>query len=390
MRFFQKRRAQPEMALAPVQMANSRSRENPLGAGWYPSGWRGAAERQLYRSLRGSVPIIDAAIDKLVRLIGEFRVHCADPEAEQELEEFLRRVKVNGCQTGIQNFIGCYFDQLLFYGTTVGEIVLTGDGQDIGALYNVNLDDVEFRQEDSPLNLTVCRRLPDGELLPAAYPELVITAALQPAHGNSPGISILHGLPFVSGILMKVYHCLGVNWDRLGNLRFAVTYKPSADGTDRAYAKERAQQIAQEWSRAMQAGDGVSDFVAVGDVNIRVIGSDNQILDSEVPVRQMLEQIVAKLGVPPFLLGLSWSSTERMSSQQADILTSELECYRRLLNPAVERICRLWLALHGFEPSCTVCWDNITLQDDVDLAEARLKNAQAAQIEHALKKEEAA
>lgn len=63
-------------------------------------------------------------------------------------------------------------------------------------------------------------------------------------------------------------------------------------------------------------------------------------MDSDIPVRQLLEQIVAKLGLPPFLLGLSWSSTERMSSQQADILTSELEAYRRLLNPMLEQFAR--------------------------------------------------
>ena len=73
---------------------------------------------------------------------------------------------------------------------------------------------------------------------------------------------------------------------------------------DRAYAKERAQQIATEWSRAMRSGD-ISDFVAVGDVGIKVIGADNQILDSEVPVRQMMEQIITRLGLPPFILGLS-------------------------------------------------------------------------------------
>ena len=37
----------------------------------------------------------------------------------------------------------------------------------------------------------------------------------------------------------------------------------------------------------------ISDFVAVGNVKIQTIGADNQILDSEVPVRQMLEQIIA-------------------------------------------------------------------------------------------------
>ena len=107
-------------------------------------------------------------------------------------------------------------------------------------------------------------------------------------------------------------------------------------------------------------------------------------------VRQMLEEIVAKMGIPPFLLGLSWSSTERMSSQQADILTSELEAYRRLLNPVIEKICKLWMQLHGMEPRFTIEWDTITLQDAVDLANARLMNAQAAQIEEGLKEKEVA
>ncbi|MDC0700728.1 serine/threonine protein phosphatase, partial [Blautia wexlerae] len=156
-----------------------------------------------------------------------------------------------------------------------------------------------------------------------------------------------------------------------------------------AFAKDRAKQIAQEWSGAMQK-NSVRDFVAVGDVNIRAIGSDVQILDSNVPVRQMLEEIVAKLGLPPFLLGLSWSSTERMSSQQADILTSELEAYRRVLNPVIGKICSLWMRLRGLEPRYTIDWNTITLQDEVDMANARLMNARAMQIEEQLQKEDGA
>ena len=64
-------------------------------------------------------------------------------------------------------------------------------------------------------------------------------------------------------------------------------------------------QIAREWSAAMQEGKqgSIRDFVAVGDVDIKVIGADNQVLDSEVPVRQILEELVARTGIPPFLLG---------------------------------------------------------------------------------------
>mgnify|MGYP001527896479 FL=1 len=52
--------------------------------------------------------------------------------------------------------------------------------------------------------------------------------------------------------------------------------------------------------------NSVKDFVAVGDVSVKVIGADNAVLDSEIPVKQLLEQIVAKTGLPPFMLGLSW------------------------------------------------------------------------------------
>ncbi|WP_457944467.1 serine/threonine protein phosphatase [Caproiciproducens sp. LBM24188] len=337
-------------------------------------------ERRLYAALREAVPVIDAAIDKILRLVGSFTVRCADRETERKLNAFLRTVKVNSTQIGVQSFLNGYLSQLLTYGNAVGEMVLGGGT--IAALYNASLDDVELKAI-SPLQIDVYRREAGGSVK-VRYPELVFCSALNPLPGSAQGRSLLHGLPFVSGILVQIYHTIGVNWERLGNVRFAVTYKPSGDPGDRAYARERAQQIAGEWSRAMRK-DSVSDFVAVGDVSIKAIGADNQILDSEVPVRQMLEQIVAKLGIPPFLLGLSWSSTERMSAQQADILTSELESYRRLLNPVIDKICGMWLRLNGCSGLCEILWDNITLQDETELASARLQNAKAAKIEETLK-----
>ncbi len=106
--------------------------------------------------------------------------------------------------------------------------------------------------------------------------------------------------------------------------------------------------LAGEWSRAMQdtRSGSVRDFVAVGDVDIQVIGADAPVLDSEVPVRQILEQVVAKTGIPPFMLGLSWSSTERMSSQQADMLTTEITAIRRTLR-------RWWSGSAGCGCGCT-------------------------------------
>ena len=92
----------------------------------------------------------------------------------------------------------------------------------------------------------------------------------------------------------------------------------------------------------------------------------------------MLEQIVAKTGLPPFMLGLSWSSTERMSAQQADALTSELEAYRRILTPVIDRICRVYLRHLGCTCAPEIRWDDITLQDEVEQSRALLYRAQAA------------
>ena len=128
----------------------------------------------------------------------------------------------------------------------------------------------------------------------------------------------------------------------------------------------------------------MQDFVAVGDIGIKVIGAENQLFDTNVPVRQLLEQIVSKLSIPPFLLGFSWSTTERMSTQQADILTSELEYFRRILTPLLRRVAVAVLRCNGFNCPADVQWDTINLQDETELADARLKNAQAAEIEQRL------
>ena len=200
--------------------------------------------------------------------------------------------------------------------------------------------------------------------------------------GSPYGVSLLRSMPFLTGILLNIYQAMGMNWERMGNVRFAVVYKPGDAPLEQSMAQERSRQIAREWSAAMEAGrDGrVRDFVAVGDVDIKVIGADNQVLDSEVPVRQILEQLVARTGIPPFLLGLSWSSTERMSTQQADMMTSEIAAIRRSLEPVVERICGLWLRVHGFDPEVTVDWDEVDLQDLVEEARAELYRQQAEKV----------
>ncbi len=332
---------------------------------------------KLYATLREAVPIIDAAILKLVRMTGGFRVECINKRCEKALADFLRHVNVGGNQLGIEAFISSYFEQLLTYGTAVGEVVISSDSKPV-ALYNASLDNIELQRADNGLDIDIY--VTDGaKKTKIQYPDLVLLSVLNPEPGHVEGTSMLKGLPFVSSVFLKIANTIGTNWERVGNVRFAVTYKPVNDVLDKAFARDRAMQIAEEWGNAMQSGS-VKDFVAVGDVGIKVIGADNQILDSEIPVRQMLEQIIAKTGLPPFMLGLSWSTTERMSSQQADALTSELEAFRRILTPIIEKISKIFLRLNGYDDDCIVVWEDITLQDYVELSKSKLYDAQAEKL----------
>lgn len=333
----------------------------------------------LYKGLRDSVPVIDAAVSKTVRLTGGFSVKANNPKYQSALDAFQKNVNAGAGRRGLSLFTDTYFSELLTYGTAAGEIILNENGE-IHSLYTVPAKDINLKRSADDVNrVLICK--PDsfsGE--PVKNQDLVFYTALNPDAGEIFGNSILKGLPFMSEILMKIYSSIGKNFERMGNLRFAVTYNPGSDLIDRSFAKERAEQIAAEWSNAMNSSE-VRDFVAVGDVNIRVIGADNQIIDSAVPVRQILEQILSKLSLPPFMLGLSWSTTERMSALQADVLTTELWSYRRVLTPVIEKICDMFLRTCGNSDGVTVVWDDITLQDSLDEARARLYNAQAKQLE---------
>ena len=372
MRNWRKRR---ESAAPAAQLRNGE--RHPFGAlrEYVPLG-RG--EAQLYRAVREAVPVVDAAIYKLIRMTGGAQARCGDAGAEMELAEFLRTMPVGRGQFGLNAFLDCYLDSLLTCGQAVGEIVPAAGGREIAALLCGRVEDLEIREGASPLEFVLCGPDESGRMAELPYQHLLLFTPLNPETSSPYGVSLLRSLPFMADVLMKIYHTIGVNWERCGNVRFAVT----CSGGEGVSAAERSQVLAEEWSRAMRdtRSGSVRDFVAVGDVGIHVIGGDAPILDSEIPVRQLLEQIVAKTGIPPFMLGLSWSSTERMSTQQADLLTTEITAIRRTLTPVLERVCRLWLRMHGYFCGCEIVWDDINLQDEVEEARAALYREQARKL----------
>ena len=348
---------------------------HPFGAmrGFVPLG---GGEERVYREMREAIPVLDAAVVKMVRLCGGFEVKCRTPEAQQKLNQFLQMMPCGRGQMGIESFLSGYLDSLLTYGRAVGELVVAG-----GKLRAVCWGDVtslEVQESDNALETVLWGMDEHGLMRPLPYQHLLLFTTWHPEPAHPYGVSLFRGMPFLADILLKIYNTIGSNWERAGNVRYSVVCK-GGEELDPNTAQERGKAVAAEWARAMEDSKNgtVRDFVAVGDVEIKVIGGEAPILDSEVPVRQILEQLVAKTGLPPFLLGLSWSTTERMSTQQADLLTSELWALRRAVEPAMRKICGTFLALEGLDNRVEILWDDISLQDITQEAQAALYRAQA-------------
>lgn len=336
----------------------------------------GGTEEELYRRIREAIPVLDAAVGKLVRLSGGFAVQCKNAQAQRKLEDFLKNVPCGYSQVGIDSFLSAYVDSLLTYGRSVGEVIVSR-GKVRGLCWG-DVTHLQMCQSDSPLEMELWGPDQNGQLRPLPYQHLLLFTALNPEAKHPYGVSIFRGMPFLADILMRIYATIGENWQRAGHVRYSVVCK-GAEDMDPAAAREYSRQVAEEWAKAMEENrDGtVRDFVAMGDVQIKVIGGEAPVLDSQVPVRQMLEQLVAKTGLPPFLLGLNWSTTERMSTQQADILTSEIWALRRCVEPVVRKICRMYLAGEGLDDRVEILWNDISLQDITQEAQAELYKAQA-------------
>ncbi len=348
---------------------------HPFGAmrGFTPLG---GGEERIYREMREALPVLDAAVDKMVRLCGGFEVKCRSRQAQEKLNTFLRMMPCGRGQLGIESFLSGYLDSLLTYGRAVGELVVAG-----GKLRAVCWGDVtalEVEEGNDSLDMVLWGRDEHGLMRPLPYQHLLLFTTMHPEPAHPYGVSMFRGMPFLADILLKIYNTIGTNWERAGNVRYSVICK-GGENLDPVTAQERGKAVAEQWAKAMEDGKNgtVRDFVAVGDVEIQVIGGEAPILDSEVPVRQILEQLVAKTGLPPFLLGLSWSTTERMSTQQADLLTSELWALRRAVEPAMRKICQTYLALEGLDNRVEILWDDISLQDITQQAQAELYAAQA-------------
>lgn len=334
-----------------------------------------------------SVPICGTAIDRLVTLDGIPQVIGDNQALVDEIKEWLRDVQVNDVQKGLQAFHQCLSREAFEQGFGLGEFITDKDRRDIVGLRVADSKTIKFSREPGK-GLRIYQKADNDNVDRELKPENLIYFSINNENQNPYGTPVLRGCEFVSRILTTIYQATANTWERFGDPSFSVVYKTSKkDGAD---LDTRRKQISDELNVALRAKkEGKSaDFVRAIDVNstieIKVLGADGQVLEMDIPVKYILQDICGKTGLPSWMLGYSFSTTERRASFEAEMVLADVTVRQEAKTPHFERLISTMLLLRGrtWKPGdWKLEWKQVNLHDIVAQAQANFLNAQAEQMQ---------
>ena len=374
-------------AFGPLQYAASRPSYDLAGIAALLSPWWHVPIRVDYGLLvkiRETIPMISAAIMRMKELVGRPEVQ-ASPSLKTDIDAFLTNLPVNRMQVGMGNWLQSHLDNMYTFGRSHAEAILNNTRTDLFGLVEVDPRTVGLRPTFGGYATHVVQYQYGGGIPVTLLPELLLSS-VNDIRGDDPnGTSLIAELPFVAQILNAMLRSLGSTWDRFGSPTYHVRWNPPADWADPSgdQGKVIMGQMQGNLQNALKnRAEGVAnDFFTVGDVEITILGAQGEQLEFAETGRAIMEQIVAKFGLPPFMYGFSWASTERMSTAQAKLLTEIIEASREVVGPQIERLIRLWQLVTGRGGKFTLAWPKTSLIDLLDVARSRAMDAQAESAE---------
>lgn len=340
-------------------------------------------EAQFYEFLREAIPIIDAAIMRLVSLDGHIIVKGKNADLVEEIQDWIDNVKVNDVQRGLQAFHQSLTNEAFEQGFGLGEFIPDKKRTDIVGLKVADSKSIKFSRVAGG-GLGIYQKADGDRDDRELNQENLMYFSINNENQNPYGTALMRSCEFVAQTLVTIQNATKNVWERFGDPSFEIVYKTSKkDGTDH---EARRQAIETDFNTAIRAKrEGKSaDFIRAIDTNseisIKVIGSDGQELQMETPARHMLEQIIAKTGLPPWMLGMHWSTSERLSSAELAVLRADIATRQAAKLPLFTRLVKTLLLLRGRSwkrGDWWLEWGQVNLQDVVQLAQARFLNGQA-------------
>lgn len=339
-------------------------------------------EAQFYEFLRETIPIIDAAINRLVQLDGHIEVKGNKTALVDEIKDWVYNVPVNDLQRGLQAFHQSLGNEAFEQGFALGEFVADRNRRDIVGLRTADSKFINFRRV--PSGIEMYQKADGDHDWRQLNPETLLYFSVGNENQNPYGTPTFRSCEFVSKVLTTMHNSLLNVWERFGDPSFSIVYKTSRrDGDDLGKRRKLIEDEFSEAVRAKRAGQS-ADFVRAidkdSDIEINIIGADGQILEMEIPARHVLEQIIAKSGLPAWMLGMHWSTTERLANFETEILLADVSTRQASKMPLFYNLIATLLRMRGHtwkKGDWWLEWGNVNLHDLEAQARARFLNAQA-------------
>lgn len=344
--------ANPAGSLATAQRAM-----NPMGP-W--SGISGlflpnTVNPDLYEALRRAIPPLDGGIGAYISLDGILRVEGENEALVREIREWMETVPVNDAQLGLQAIYTGLGNEAYEQGFGIAEFIADARQRDIVGLRIADSKGIRFQRDASGLRVfylppsaqrvgrgdgtedaerilrgtTQWSQVSTAQMQGLGFVELdrdrLIYTIHEPEADNPYGTSLLRSVEFVSQILLTIQNATSNAWQRYGDPVLSVKYKTSSAKVDANELNRRRDEIAKNLARTLDAkrkGNALDFVTAVGrddDIVIDVIGANAEALTIEMPSRHVLEQILAKLRIPSWMLGFQWNTSDRASDGQVEM-----------------------------------------------------------------------
>lgn len=367
----------------------------------------------LLEALREAIAPIDGGIGRLVTLDGIVEVEGDNDRITAEIADWMDSVPVGDYEGGFQAFADGLGNETYEQGCAVGEWVTDERGRDVIGLRLADSKGLHFRTHNdrpevwyAPPQAIASTRgdgthqveavlrtnfaaMSHNQLQAAGLAQLDTEQLVYFGHrneaGNPYGVSIMRSLEFVSQILLQIQNATGQVWSRYGDPPLSLTYKTKSRAVTADQLTTRRNTLASDLAAVMNGkrkGNSLDFVQAIGaddDIVISVIGAQDKIIEIETPARHMLEQIVAKFGLPAWMLGFQWSTSEHLAVQQSEIVLQESRTRWARRKPFLTKVVATMLRLRG-RSWRRGDWQLVqrlpNLQDMLKIAQAQFLNAQ--------------
>ncbi len=308
-------------------------------------------DMEFYEVLREAIPVIDAAIWKLVSLDGNITIEGNNEKLVDEIQDWIDNVPVNDMQKGLHAFHQNISNEAFEQGFGLGEFIASKKRDDIIRLKVADSKTVQFARKENRIDIYQ-KTDGDTDYRPLKR-ENLLYFSINNENQNPYGTSIMRSMEFVAKILATMHNSLLNVWERFGDPSFHISYKTTKRGLGDTSLEDRRKKIAEDFDAAIrkkregQSMDFVNAVDKDSDIEIKIIGSDGQELSLEIPARHVLEQIISKTGLPSWMLGMHWSTTERLADKEVTMLLQDVATRQAAKKPFLVRLIKILLLLRG-------------------------------------------